>query len=201
MRWNVLLHHVELGYNSSARAPTGLASNEVHMGRLLRLPLTIFDSCMVSGYQSLAPDHLVYCDLASDREQRVNGIGRRRHVLAVSHVERRNSVLMDACRHVPNLAVGSWAWYYDTASVIRQGAKAETEAQVLKARYSINETSRYKTLALPFSFSDTPDGSPLGDKLFYLDPHADVPGLDTHRRISGEHCKLCVNSRDSGDML
>ena len=49
-------------------AATGLASNEVHMGRLSRLPLTIGERTGVFGHQSLARDHLTYCDLALDRQ-------------------------------------------------------------------------------------------------------------------------------------
>ena len=40
------------------------------MGRLPRLPLTIFERTGVAGHQSLALDHLSYCDLATDRQQR-----------------------------------------------------------------------------------------------------------------------------------
>ena len=39
---DVQLPHVEFAYSNSASAATGLASNEVHMGRLPRLPLTFF---------------------------------------------------------------------------------------------------------------------------------------------------------------
>ena len=40
--WDVQLPHVEFAYNNSVSAATGLAPNEVHMGRLPRLPLTFF---------------------------------------------------------------------------------------------------------------------------------------------------------------
>ena len=60
--WDLHLPHIEFAYNNSANAATGLALNEVHMGRLLRLPLTVFDRTGVVGHQSLARDHLVYCD-------------------------------------------------------------------------------------------------------------------------------------------
>ena len=39
---DVQLPHVEFAYSNSASAATGLAPNEVHMGRLPRLPLTFF---------------------------------------------------------------------------------------------------------------------------------------------------------------
>ena len=65
--WDVQLPHVEFAYNNSVSAATGLAPNEVHMGRLPRLPLTIFERTGVFGHQSLARDHLAYFDLATDR--------------------------------------------------------------------------------------------------------------------------------------
>ena len=46
------LPHVEFAYNNSVSATTGLAPNEVHMGRLPRLPLTSFERTGVAGHQS-----------------------------------------------------------------------------------------------------------------------------------------------------
>ena len=41
--WDAQISHVEFAYNNSVSAATGLAPNEVHMGRLPRLPLTIVE--------------------------------------------------------------------------------------------------------------------------------------------------------------
>ena len=68
--WDVQLPHVEFSHNSSVSAATGLGPNEVHMGRLPRLPLTVFERTGVAGHQTLAGDHLAYCDLATNRQQR-----------------------------------------------------------------------------------------------------------------------------------
>ena len=64
--WDLQLPHVEFAYSSSVSAATGSAPNEVHIGRLPRLPLTVFERAGVAGRQSLAPDHLAYCHLATD---------------------------------------------------------------------------------------------------------------------------------------
>ena len=82
--WDLRLPHVEFAYDNSVSAATGLAPNEVHMGRLPRLPLTVFERTGVPGRQSLARDHLAYCDLAADRQQRGNDIVRKHHALTVS---------------------------------------------------------------------------------------------------------------------
>ena len=72
--WDLHLPHVELANTSSVNAATGLAPNKVHVGRLPRLPLTVFDRIGVLGHQSLARNHLAYCDLATDRQK-----ARKRH--------------------------------------------------------------------------------------------------------------------------
>ena len=64
---------------------------------------------------------------------------------------------------------------YNSASTIRQGAKANTDAKVLKTNLALNWTRPYKVVAVgPCSSADTPDGSPLG-------------------------CKRCDNRYDSSD--
>ena len=164
------------------------------MGRLPRLPLTIFERTMVADHQSLARDHLAYCDVATDLQQRAYYIVREHHAAAVSSVERRNSALSDALRAVSKFAVGGRVWVYNTAATIRQGAKTHTDDKVLKAKLSLNWTGSYKVLAIgPCTPTDTPDGAPLGAKPLYLDLPSDTPGADARRRISVRHCKSCAN--------
>ena len=55
-------------------------------------------------------------------------------------MDRRNSALSDALRPVPKFAVGDWVWVYNTAATIRQGAKTDTDAKVLKTKLSLNWT-------------------------------------------------------------
>ena len=104
--WSLHLPYEEFAYSNSVSAATALAPNEAHMDRLPRLPLTVFARAGVVGHQSLARDHLAYCDLATDRQKRTNDIARAHHALNVSRVNRRNSALTDALRPAPNFAVG-----------------------------------------------------------------------------------------------
>ena len=152
------------------------------------------------GHQSLARDHLAYCDLATDRQKRADDIVRAHHALTLSRVNRRNSALADALRPAPNFIVGGWAWIYNSASTIRQGVKANTDA-VLKAKLALNWTGPYKVLAAgPCSAAETPHGSPHGSNLLHLDLPSGLPGLDARRRVAIERCKPCGNPHDSGDM-
>ena len=78
--------------------------------------------------------------------------------------------------------------------------KANTDANVLKAKLALNRTGPYKILALgPCSAAETPDSSPLGSNL-YLDLPFKLPGSDARRRVTIERCKPCANPHDSGDM-
>ena len=90
------LPHVEFAYNNMVSAATSLPPNEVHMGRLPRLPLTVVDHTGVARHQSLVRDHLAYCDLATDRQQRANDIFRKHHALTLSRVNRRSNALDNA---------------------------------------------------------------------------------------------------------
>ena len=83
---------------------------------------------------------------------------------------------------------------YNSASTIRQGVKANTAAKVLKAKLALNWTGPYQVLAVgPCSSAETPDGSPLGDNLLYLDLLSDLPGSDARRRLAIKRCKPCAN--------
>ena len=64
-------------------------------------------------------------------------------------------------------------------------ARALWMPSVLKAKLSLNWTAPYKVLAVGLcTLANTPDGSPLGDKLLYFDLPSDMPGADACRRVS-----------------
>ena len=136
--WDLHLPPAEFTYNNSVSAATGLAPNEVHIDRLSRLPMMISDRTGVVEHQSMVRDHLAYCDLTTDQKKCANDIVRAHHALTVFRVNRRNSALADALRPAPNVAVGGWAWVYNSASTTHQGVKANTDDKVLKAKLALN---------------------------------------------------------------
>ena len=199
--WDLHLSHEKFAYNNSASAPTGLVPNEVHMSRLPRPPLTVFDRTGVVGHQRLARDHLAHCDLANYRQKRASDIVRAHHAPTVSRVNRRNSALADALRPAPNFDVSDWAWVDNSASTTRQGVKANADAKVFKAKPALNWTGPYKVLAVgPCSAAETPDRWPLGRKLLYFDLPSELPGSDARRRVAIERRKPYANPHDSGNM-
>ena len=132
------------------------------MGRLL--PLTVFDPSSVGGYQSLNRDQLAYIDFATARQQRAYRTVRELYANNVSRLNRRNAPIMDALRRSPPFTIGGWAWIYNSAATIRQGAKKGTDATVLKTNLSFNWISPFNILtAGPAPAFAISDGRPLHD--------------------------------------
>ena len=199
--WDVHLPHVEYAYNNSVSAATGLAPNEVHIGRLPRLPLTVFDRSYGGTHQNLDRDQLAYCDLARERQQRAYELVREQHALTVARVNRRNSALSDALLRRPQYAAGGWVWIYNSAATIRQGLRKGADTKVLKEKLSLNWTGPFKILAVgPAPAADTPDGRPLGDKLLYLDLPSNLSGPAAKPRVTVARCKPCDNPYDADDI-
>ena len=199
--WDVHLPHVEYAYHNSVSAATGLAPNEVHIGRLPRLPLTVFDRSYGGTHQNLDRDQLAYCDLARERQQRAYELVREQHALTVARVNGRNSALSDALLRRPQYAAGGWVWIYNTAATIRQGLRKGADTKILKEKLSLNWTGPFKILAVgPAPAADTPDGRPLGDKLLYLDLPSNLSGPAAKPRVTVARCKPCDNPYDADDI-
>ena len=76
---------------------------------------------------------------------------------------------------------------YNSASIIRQGVKANTDDKVLKAKLALNWTGPDEILAVgPCSDAETPDGLPPGGNLLYLNLPSDLPGSGARRRVAIE---------------
>ncbi|CAB1106230.1 unnamed protein product [Ectocarpus sp. CCAP 1310/34] len=199
--WDIHLPHVEFAYNNSVNQSTGLVPNEIHIGRIPRLPLSVFDRPTVGGHQSLARDQLEYCNLVVDRQRRAYELVREYNALKISRVERRNSSLLDAIHKLPQFTVGGWAWVYNTAATIRQGVQKDTDQEVLKAKFALSWTGPYKVLAVgPTSADATPDGRPLARKLLYLDLPSDLSGPAARCRVSVLRCKPCRYPYETDDL-
>ena len=121
--WDVQLPHVDSAYNNSVNAATGLAPNEVHIGRLPFLPFTIVDLPNIGGHQRLNRDQLACFDRATGRRQRAYRTVREHHAVTVSRLDRRNAPILDALRRSPLFTTDGWAWIYNNAATIRQAPR------------------------------------------------------------------------------
>ena len=199
--WDAHPPHVECTYNNSISAATGLAPNEVHIGRLPRLPLNAFDRSYGGAHQSLDRDHLAYCDLARERQHHAYELVREQHALKVACVNGKHSTLSDALLRRPKYVAGGWVWVYNTATTIRQGLRKGTDNKILKENLSLNWTDTFKIIAVGLSPADNqPDGRPLGDKLLYLDLPSSLSGPSAKPRVTVARCRPCANPYDAGDM-
>lgn len=57
---DVHLTHAEYAYKNPVSATTGLARNDVHLRRLPRLPLTVFDRSYGGAHQGLDCDQVTH---------------------------------------------------------------------------------------------------------------------------------------------
>ena len=115
--WDEQLSHVEFANSNSVSAATGLAPNDVHTGRLPRLPLTIFERTAVADDQALVRDHFTYCDLVTDRQQRAYTIVREHRALTFS---RGTPQLGPLRRAAPGSQIRRcWVWVCNTDATIR----------------------------------------------------------------------------------
>ena len=197
--WDKQLPHVESAYNNSVSAATGLAPNEIHLGRLPRLPLTVIERRGACGHQSLERDQLEYCDLARDRQRLAYRLVREHHAIESSRIARANHALSDVFHKRPLFTAGSWVWVYNSKLAARQSISDEDERErALKSKLSLNWTGPFKVLRVG-PCESAPDGQPVGDKLLYLDLPPGQRGPSAKHRVSIMRCKPCMNPHDTKD--
>ena len=67
--WDEWLPFAVQAYNNSVSVATGLAPNDIHLGCMPRLPMTIIDECVVKGNMGEKQDQLLYLDIVRERQQ------------------------------------------------------------------------------------------------------------------------------------
>ena len=166
--WDAQLSHVEFAYNNSVSAATGLAPNEVHTtGSRASLLLVSTARGRRPSVPGPRPPHIL-------RSSARTPTACQRHCSRDACLNRFPCGTVkinpsDALRQVPNFVASNWVWLYNTAFTIRQIAKDSADAKVLNTKFVLNCTGPYKILAVgPCPSSNTPEGSPLREKLLYL---------------------------------
>ena len=194
--WDEWLSYVVQAYNNSVSAATGLAPNEIHLGRMPRLPMAVIDECVVKGHTGEKQDQLLYLDIVRERQQRAFELVQESHLIAMSKIQRSNTKLLTILHKLPNFEVGSWVWIYNPQATVGQGVSENNSH--LMTKLSLNWTGPYKILVVGPGLG--PDGQPVADKTLNLDLPTDMPGKDQKKRVSVDRCKMCHNPSDDSDI-
>ena len=158
------------------------------MGRLPRLPITIFErpgSSVTRAWPATTSPTATWRPTA-------NSV---RTISSVNTMPLQSLAWNAATQPSPTHCAQS------PKSPLAAGGATDTDAKVLKANLSLDRNGPYKVLVVgPCTPADTPDGSPLGAKVLYSDLPSGMPGEDAHRRASVQRCKPCSNRHDHADM-
>ena len=95
--WDEMLMHAVAAHNNNVSRGTGLAPNEVHIGRYPRLPMTILKGRGVKGHQCLKQDHLDYLELMRDRQVKAYKLVKEEDRLIKARHEANNKHLAELC--------------------------------------------------------------------------------------------------------
>ena len=122
--WDDMLMHAVAAYDNNVSRGTGLAPNEVHIGRYPRLPMTTLQGRGIKGHQGLKQDQLDSLELMRNRQvkaylvqiQEEDGLIKARH-------EANNEHLAELVNRRPKFEVGDWVWVHDDKSIITGGGK------------------------------------------------------------------------------
>ena len=106
--WDDMLMHAVAAHNNNVSRSTGLAPNEVHIGRYPRLPMTILEGRGVRGHQGLKQDQLDFLGLMRDMQIKAfellkeeDRLIKARHAAANEHLEEIRS-------RYPKYSAGEW---------------------------------------------------------------------------------------------
>lgn len=121
--WDYMLTPAVGAHNNNVSRGTGLAPNQVHIGRYTRLPMTILEGRGVSGHQSLKQDQLDYLNLMRDRQIKAYQLVREEDRLIKAKHEEANKALVDKFSSRPKTEAGDWVWVYNDQSAVTGGGQ------------------------------------------------------------------------------
>ena len=203
--WDELLLHAITAHNNSVGRGTGLAPNEVHIGRYPRLPMTILEGRGVRGHQGLRRDQLDFLQLMRERQNgqnRAYELVKKEDFLIKAEHQAANEKLNSIFRQRPNFAAGQRVWVYDDKNTTIDGGKHVLKAPMdessrksfaLVSKLAYRWTGPYKVLLV--GPGKAPDGDLVGRNLLFLDTsHEDSRRINA--RVSVHRCKRCYNPHE-----
>ena len=202
--WDEMLPHAVSAHNNNVSRGTGLAPNQVHIGRYPRLPLTILEGRGARGHQGLRADQREYLDLMFDRQKRAYQLVREEDQITKAKHRQNNEELDDVLHKRPKFEAGDWVFVYDDRSTIAGGGKAVLKAPIdgssrksfaLSAKLATCWTGPYKVLSV--GPKEGPDDKRVGPNLLLLDVRKeDMTSSTISERVSVYRCKKCTSPHE-----
>lgn len=105
--WDEQSPHIEIALKTSANAATGLAPNDVRLGRLPRSAITVIQPRGVTGHQGRSRDRFEYHVLAGERQQRGDQLVREYQAIVSTRTACANQEMGDIIHKRLQYAVGN----------------------------------------------------------------------------------------------
>lgn len=125
--WDKMLLHVIAAHNNVSRG-TGLAPNDVHIGRYPRLSTTILQGSGVKGHQSAKRDQFEYLELMRDRQVCAYSLVREEDRLVKAKHQDASEDIDAIMNNRTKIKVSDRAWVYDDHSTITGGGETCAQA-------------------------------------------------------------------------
>ena len=186
-------------HNNHISRVTGLAPNEVHVGRYPRIPITLLSSQkQIRGVQSLKRDELDYLQLMRDKRHEALNFGRESDRMIKKKHRQNNAKIADIMHKRPVYEVGQWMWVYNEQHTLKAATgqrvlDKEAIKQRIKVKLANMRTGPYKILGVgPCRVGQRF----VRPKLLYLDmPFQNM----TKPRVSVLRCKRCFQPHEKGN--
>lgn len=202
--WDNMLTHAVAAHNNNVSRGTGLAPNQVHIGRYTRLPMTILEDRGARGHQSLKQDQLDYLNLMRDRQIKAYQLVREEDRLIKAKHDAANEALVDRLSSRPKVEAGDWVWLYHDQSAVTGGGKhvlrtpavgtGGRKSQALVSKLAYCWTGPYKVILV--GPGTAADGRMVGPKLLLIDVKKNEPVKNITERVSVLRVKKCFNPHD-----
>ena len=181
--WDDMLMHAVAAHNNNVSGGTGLAPNEVYIGRCPRLPMTILEGRGVRGHQGLKQDQLEYLELMRGRQIKAYQLVKEEDRLTKARHEAANENLEELVTKRPKFEAVGWVWVYDDHSTISGGGKHVLKTREMDSRRkkfaSTEKLAQCWTGPYKISLVDpgtNSDGKTVGPNLLLLEVRKDEPG-------------------------
>ncbi len=203
--WDVMLGHVVAAHNNNVSRGTGLAPNQIHIGRYARVPMTILEGRDVPTGLGMKQEQLEYVRRMREKQLKAYELVRKEDQLTKDKYKESNEQVEEYVGKREKIDKDDWVLVYDDKSTIAGGGEhvlkenyGRKRSFALSGKLSHNWTGPYKVLLV--GPGKTSEGQEVGSKLLYLEINADELGKGITPRVSVHRCKKCYFPDDVREM-